>query len=170
MIKYVFSDQPLTIKAAAKANPQKIGEALAEITAANKGRLQPQQVVDAAKTDRRLKPHFEWDDKVAANALRLAQARDIIRCVNITNENAESGASRAFLSVRDKEGVSYRAIDEILGSSDLQSKVLAAAERDLLAWETRYRALEDLCLLIRQVREQVAERRAKGTRGQALHA
>lgn len=162
MIKYTFkSDEPLTIKAAAKANAQKIGEALAVISEKGKGHLVPAAVVDAAR-DRKnpLHPHFEWDNAAAADKYRLDQARSLIRSIHVESADTESGVARAFLSIREKSGVSYRSMDDVLRSADLQQKVLAAAERDLVAFESRYASLEDICGLIRQARERLSARRS----------
>lgn len=76
MIKYVFDDeQPLAFKAAAKADPQRLGEALATIQDAHGGRLEPEHVVDAARPKNSvLHKHFEWDDAAAAEAYRKDQA------------------------------------------------------------------------------------------------
>lgn len=73
MIRYVFKeDEPIRIKAAAKANPQVIGEALSEVAKNEGGRLTPGAVVSAARSQNHpLHPHFEWDDRVAAEAYRL---------------------------------------------------------------------------------------------------
>lgn len=162
MTRYVFDpDQVLSIKAKDKANPQKIGEALERVSAQAGGRLEPRAVVDAAR-DRKsiLHRHFEWRDDVAAEQYRLEQARSLVRSIHVENVDAESGVARAFLSVREKEGVAYRSIGDILGSADLQSRILAQAERDLLAFETRYKSLEDICGLIRQARERLSNRRS----------
>lgn len=164
MIKYRFKeDEPLTIKAADKANPQKIGEALTKISAVNGGHLVPAAVVDAARdTKSVLHRHFEWNDKAAAEKFRLDQARSLIRCIHVENEDTEIGATRAFLSIRDKSGVSYRTIADVLNSADLQQRLLAQAEKDLLAFEARYQNLEDICSLIRAARERLAVRRQAG--------
>jgi hypothetical protein len=164
MIKYRFKeDEPLTIKAADKANPQKIGEALTKISAVNGGHLIPSAVVDAARdTKSVLHRHFEWNDKNAAEKYRLDQARTLIRCIHVESDDAESGVTRAFLSIRDKSGTSYRTITDVLNSADLQQRVLAQAEKDLLAFEARYQNLEDICSLIRAARERIAVRRSAG--------
>lgn len=161
MTKYLFrEDKVLAIKGADKADAQKIGEALEQISISADGFLTPQAIVDAAK-DRRnvLHRHFEWDDTEAANQWRLEQARSIVQSIHVEASETESGYSRAFLSIREKDGTSYRSIQDILQSADLQSKVLAAAERDLLAFESRYRSLTDICDIIRSVRETVSTRR-----------
>lgn len=163
MIKYVFkTDEILAIKVADKADPQKIGEALAVVAQKNNGRLTPDAVVEAARESRSvLHRHFEWDNKIAAEAYRLDQARSLVRAIHCENADIDSGVSRAFLSIKDKEGTSYRSIDEVLASHDLQQRVLAQAERDLIAFESRYRDLEDICALVRSAREQLADRRSR---------
>lgn len=161
-MKYVFrEDEILTIKARDKANPQKIGEALENVSARSGGRLAPKAVVDAAR-DRKsvLHRHFEWRDEIAAEQYRLEQARGLIRSISVENTDTSTGYARAFVSVRDRDGTSYRGLEEVLGSQDLQQKVLAAAERDLLAWENRYRDLQDICSLVREARERLSAKRS----------
>ena len=162
MIRYVFKDESfLTIKNRNKADPQKIGAAVEEVARKANGRLIPSDVVDAAR-DRRsaLHQHFEWNDKIAAEAHRLDQARSLIRCIHLESPETDTGTARAFLSIKDGDGTSYRAHAEVLSSADLQSRVLAAAERDLLAFEARYKELTDICALVRDLRLKVASRRA----------
>ena len=163
MIRYVFDkEKVLPIKGKDKANPQKIGEELARLSAKTKGRLTPKAIVEAAKDSRNiLHRHFDWEDKTAAQKWRISQAQDLVRAIHTENADTESGVARAFLSINDKDGTSYRALDEVLSSADLQSKVLAAAERDLLTFEQRYRNLTDICDLIREARHQITLRRSK---------
>ena len=161
MISYVFKDGPVTIKNAKKADPQKIGMALAKIAGQQKGRLTPPAVVEAARDTRNpLHKHFEWDNQIAADAFRLDQARTLIRSVALAGVDDED-AKPAFLSIADNAGTSYRAVQEVLDSADLQSAVLAAAERDLAAFEKRYRQLTDICQIISDARAKVAARRNK---------
>lgn len=163
-VKYTFKeDAVLNIKAASKANPQVIGEALEAISAKAGGHLMPSAVVDVAR-DRKnpLHRHFEWDDEVAAEAFRLDQARSLIRCIHVASDDTESGVARAFLSIREKDGTSYRSISDVLSSADLQQRVLAQAEKDLLAFESRYQSLQDVCELVRSARERLAVRRRAG--------
>lgn len=171
-MKYVFKqdDGVLTIKAADKADPQKIGEALEAIAQKSGGRLIPAAIVEAARERRHiLHRHFEWDDAKAAEAYRLDQARSIVRCIHVDDADTETGRARAFLSIRDRDGTSYRSLSEIMGNAELQSKVLAQAERDLIAFEARYRDLSDVCELVRSARERIAVRREQtGTRTRAV--
>lgn len=161
MLKYVFKDRPLTIKAAAKADPQIIGDALAKISGAAKGRLTPKAVVKAAEAPRHpLHRHFEWNNEAAADAFRLDQARTLIRCVDVVLGDREA-PTPGWMSVTDKGGTSYRSAQDVMGSASLQAAVLAAAERDLVAFEKRYRELGEICDLVREAREKIADRRSK---------
>lgn len=161
MMKYVFrEDEPLRIKAAIRADPQTIGDALDKIRMASGGELEPKAVVDTARDARHpLHPHFEWNDSVAADSYRLDQARGIIRIVRVVDDDVSGGTSRAFLSVIGRNGVSYRTAEDVKKSRDLQAAVLAQAERDLEAFERRYRELVDICQIVRGARSAVQKRR-----------
>jgi hypothetical protein len=164
MPRYVFKDGPLRLKAAREADPQEIGEAIAAVAERQGGRLTPDAVVEEARSPESvLHRHFEWDNDVAAEAYRLDQARGIIRCIRIVEPKAEEGVVRAFLSINDS-GHSYRAVREVLNSSALQGLILRQAERDLEAWEKRYRQLTDICDLIRIARERLRRKRDGGER------
>lgn len=161
MIKYVFREnEPLRIKAAGKADPQKIGEALSVISEDNFGRLTPQSVVEAARDKGNpLHPHFEWDDGIAAQHYRLEQARSVIRVVRVVDEDTTDGTGRAFLSLNDGNGVAYRHVTEVKSSADLQLAVLNRAEQDLIAFESRYKELTEVCDLVGAARQKVVQRR-----------
>lgn len=163
-IRYAFRDGPLPIKNAKEADPQRIGEALAEIAAATEGHLTPRATVDAARDPRHtLHPHFEWDDAAAAEAYRLDQARELIRLIRIEDDEHEEDPP-AFLSVSEgKAGVSYRTYGDVMSSVTLQDAVLKAAERDLRAFEARFARLIDICDIVREARERITVRRALQT-------
>lgn len=159
MVAYVFKDEPLRIKAAATANPQVIGEALAALAADREGHLTPSAVVEAAQYSLSpLHAHFEWDDATAAHAHRLDQARELIRVIRI-DEGEQSPP--AFVSISDASGVSYRPVAEVRASSSLQLVVLKQAERDLVAFQRRYRELADICGLVKVAQEKVNARRTE---------
>lgn len=159
-IRYAFKEGPLPIKNAKDADPQRIGEALAEIAAAADGHLTPQAAVAAARNPANaLHPYFEWDDAVAAEQYRVDQARHLIRLIRIEDDTRENDPP-AFLSVNEgRAGVSYRTLGDVMNSVTLQDAVLKAAERDLEAFETRYRSLEDICDIVKTARERIRDRR-----------
>lgn len=161
MIRYVFKDDPVAFKGAKNADPQKIGEELARLATNAGGDLTPKAVVEAARDPKNLlHPHFEWDDAIAADRYRQDQAREIIRCIRVEDDETEQ-PERAFLSVAGKGGTSYRTLQDVRSSIDLQKAVLSAAERDLDAFERRYRDMIDVCDLVRSARERVKARRNK---------
>ena len=169
MIRYVFKeDEPTRIKAAAKADPQQIGEALSAISDQQGGRLTPKMVVEAARVaSSPLHQHFEWDDAAAADAYRLDQARNLIRIVRVEDEGAEEPTPRAFLSISDDMGVAYRSLDAVRKSSDFQQSLLAQAEKDLEAFERRYRQMVDICEIVRTARERISRRRGRNIENRA---
>lgn len=159
MIKYVFRDV-VTIKDKTKADPQKIGEALAKIAADAEGELRPLDVVETARNSRHiLHKHFTWSDEAAANQWRLEEARNLIQCIRLVDDAGEDGSIRAFVSVAAESGTSYRTVSEIRSSPDLQVLVLESAERDLESFQRRYRELTDICSMVRAAQEAVSERR-----------
>jgi hypothetical protein len=153
MIRYIFSDAPLTILGANKANPQRIGEALKAVTDQAKGKLTPKAVVEAARNNKSpLHKHFEWDDAKAAESYRLEQARELIRIIRVEEE---SGPVRAFFSIADR-GTSYRALEEVRATPSLQEIVMKQALRDLKAFEERYRDMRDVCEDIRAAQRKIS--------------
>lgn len=162
MIRYVFKEPPVAIKNAKRADPQRIGEALAQISEANNNRLEPEAVVDAARPTRHiLHRHFEWDNSIAAEAYRVDQARRIVRIVRVVDDADDDPAPRhAFVSITDgRSGRSYVPHREIIDNAKLQALVLEAAERDLAAWQRRYSELVDLCQEVEALRKRLRERR-----------
>lgn len=165
MIRYAFRDGPVLIKAAKDADPQVIGETLASINERSGGRMPPTAVVDAARDEANpLHPHFDWDNEVAGEKWRIEQARSLIRSI-VAIEDDDDRPAPAFVSINDN-GTAYRAIGEVRSSADLQAKLLAAADRDLQAFQTRYRALKDVCAAVEKARD-VVRRRRKATETRA---
>lgn len=161
MIRYVFNDGPLYFKGAKDADAQKIGEALASVAAQNEDRLTPPAVVDAAEDEAHpLHPHFDWDNDVAGPKWRITQAQALIRAVKVEPIKEEDEPARAFLSISDR-GVSYRPLQQVLDSADLQARLLASAERDLEAFQHRYRTLSDICEDVERVRQKIRRKREK---------
>jgi hypothetical protein len=163
MEKYAIRDGQIVVLPNAgqfKANVQAIGETLAEVARAHDGRLEAEDVVEAARDPASpLHNHFEWDDSVAAHQYRLTQARQIIRVVRV--ETGPQEIKRAFISARtEEEGRSYRTLEDVVSSGTLQRSLLADAERDLTAWLRRYGDLVEvaaMAVLVEEARVGIAE-------------
>lgn len=160
-MQYEFVDGPRTFLNADKANPQKIGEALDAIRRRNDGRLQPPDVVEAAKAKNSpLYRHFQWDVHKAAHAHWVDQARDIIRSIVVVE--VDRPPAPAFISVNHpKEGRSYRSAEDVVMSRELSTLVLRQAERDLEAFEKRYAELAEICQIVRTARDRTRQRRTE---------
>jgi hypothetical protein len=159
-IRYEFrDDKPLGFRNADKADPQTIGETLAGLAVEHGGHLKPDDVLQAA-ADRRsyLSQFFTWDDKEAAESWRLNEARALIRSVEVVEAEAPNEErKRAFLSITDTQGRSYRPVQQIEADPRLQALVLAQAIKDLRAWQRRYRDLRDICALVEVAASAAAE-------------
>jgi|SRR5215472_15389160 len=152
---------------AKRASAQEIGEALDAIRLANGGELHPHAVVDDARDPKSaLHTHFEWNDAKAAENYRVDQARALIRCIRVIDDDDRSRP--AYLSIRTDDGVTgYRTFQDVLSSADLRQRLLEQAERDLAAWTQRYRELREIVELVRPARDELRRRVARRPRGEA---
>jgi hypothetical protein len=165
MARYLFNESAIFHRMKG-ADPQRLGDALETIAAENDGRLTPRaMVVKARARGHPLHPHFEWNDKKAADAHRLQQARQIVHAIRVVDETQPEAPPRiAYLSIAegDRTGFAYRPRSAVEDSARLQRLVLEQAEKDLASWERRYSEIAgDLTAAIALVRGELAERRAR---------
>ena len=150
-----------------RADPQLIGEALDAIRVERGGQLHPQDVVAGARDPKSLLHRcFEWDDRKAAEAHRMDQARALIRSIRVIDEEDDDRSRPAFLSIRADDGIGYRTFKDVLSSADLRQRLLQQAERDLEAWTQRYRELREIVDLVQPARREL-RRRVKPRGGEA---
>lgn len=136
--------EPVRLKNAKQADANVIGAALSAIAAENGGELRPQDVVAAARAKTHpLHAHFEWNDKAAADAYRIDQARALIRIVRVDVEEDKEPV-RAFFSVKDEGRQRYQPVEKVLNSASMQLSLLKMARRDLESFKTRYAAIREL--------------------------
>jgi hypothetical protein len=146
---------------AKRADPQVIGEALETIRLENGGELHPHAVVaDARDAKSPLHRYFEWDDKKAAEAHRMDQARALIRSIRVIDDKDEKSRP-AFLSIRSDVGIGYHSIRDVLNSRDLRQRLLEQAQRDLDSWTARYHELREIVELIEPARRELRRRVAR---------
>ena len=167
---YVFDDGPVRLRNSSAADPEVIGAELLKIADINGGSLEPERVVEAAKAKSHpLHDFFEWDDKKAGHAHRVNQARSLIRIVRIERPDMQEPV-RAFFSVKSDTGnQTYRPVDTILKSADMQMSLLKSARRDLDAFTKRYRVIGELCEPIAEAIKRIDRRisEAEGYRASA---
>lgn len=129
---------------------QLAGDEIARIRDGQGGYVTPSAVVLAARPQGApLHPAFEWDDRRAAVAHRLDQARYLIRSIVII-EHVDQQPVRAFVSVtirgEDNPGtlVAYTSFDNAMSDPDMQEQLMAQARADMRAFERKYDQLVDL--------------------------
>jgi len=164
MIRYEFKDRPLTIKGAATANAQKIGEALVrvkEVAGAKCSSKAALAVITKDKTNY-LRRHLEWDDKACGLKYRQTQVMELMSCINIVSVDAkgrETSRLPAFISLAEKGGRRYRTLKEVMDSAALSAIALKQAEAEMLAMENRLAQFGEICNAIKKVRAMISARR-----------
>jgi hypothetical protein len=112
------------------------------------GYLNPAHVVDEARdSSHYLHEHFEWDDSVAAESYRLAQAGALIRKVKLTiirkpeaTKEIEISTTRAYQSRESQRTSSggYEPIEAIMSDENKREELMQQVLRELSAYRKRY--------------------------------
>lgn len=147
MIRYVFAENKvIAIKNANKANPQKLGEELARIQKRNGGNLKPEMLWREAQGNPKHPAyiHYEWDVQKAAEAHWTDTSRRIINSIVPLDDEGEEMEIPAFISANTGGGVGYRHYTEVMESDQLRQTILEGAERDLRAFQQRYRRFKEI--------------------------
>lgn len=131
--------------------------------------LTPETLVEASRPENSpLHPEFQWDDSIAAEKYRCYQARKLIqnvvvvkveeevseKTVNIFEnyERTETSTDnrnfqREFVSTGERNH-KYVTIDDALANEQWRASLLEAARRDMKAFISKYRMLNELSNLI----------------------
>lgn len=120
---------------------QQAGETIELLREKANGSLTPSMVVDAARpAGSVLHPAFEWDDSIAAEKHREAQARHLIGAIVVkVAHQGEPVMKRAFVSVEKPEvGPGYESRHRVLGEKELRDQVIRQGWTDLGVWLDRY--------------------------------
>lgn len=117
-------------------------------------RLTPQIVVDEARDEGHpLHDRFEWNDKAAAEAHRLDQARRLIRSVRVVYREADEKEAartvRAYHAIRDDEGTSYRPVEEVVENPFLTELLKRDMQREWKQLLRRFGQFEEFVSMIR---------------------
>ncbi len=107
-----------------------------------RGKLDPADVVNESREETApLHPCFEWNDEIAAEKYRVAQAGNIIRALVTVEEVADTSSEiRAFVHVQRD----YHPISVVVNDKDMMSELLESAEKDLMAFKRKYSELRQL--------------------------
>ncbi len=139
---------------------------LRRIAEEHDGILNPAIVVqEASAVSSPLHSHFEWDDGVAAQQHRIAQARGLIRVsVELVGSGDSAKLVRAFVSLTPdrRPSVGYRALGVVLNDAQHRRQLLSDALAELQSFERKYRGLQELAGIFAEVRK-VKAPRGRGT-------
>ena len=139
------------IKGAVEA--QTVGEELDRIRDKHEG-LTPQTVVDeSTPSDAPLHPCFTWDDAIAANEHRKAEARSIVRSVRVTYPDKEE-TEPAFVHIQrietgdgePVEGGYYERARTVASNFSLFENAWRSAQQRLAAASSALEELEKLAV------------------------
>lgn len=150
----------------------KLRHELETIRRKHKGILNPKDVVQFARnSDTALHQEFEWNDKIAGDAYRILQAREVIRTrVTVLRPNTEP--VRAYVSLPNdrKRNGGYREINEVLANDTWREQLIESALIEMRAFQAKYKAIKELTSVfaaMETVEAQHAERKAHPERFRA---
>ena len=137
---------------------------LTKLARKNGGLLKVDDVLQEAKDESSpLHTHFEWDDSVAAEAHRKAQARALIQRCKITLVESEPVQIRAFVSLpADREnGGGYRLTSTVMSDEQLKQELLHDISMTIQRWTKKLHLLDkDLADALIQVEERTRPSRS----------
>lgn len=91
---------------------------------------------------------FEWDDGIAAEGYRLMQARHIINCLVLVQEDDDAPQVRAFFKVASP---CYEQTTTLLSIPERKDALLEQAERELQIVKRKYAGLIQLANVIEAI-------------------
>lgn len=137
---------------------QAAGEHLERLRKKNHGLTARVVVSDARDKKSVLHPAFEWNDRKAAEAFRLGQARHLIASVVVVRDDKTAAEPiRAFVVVENDGEQTYTSINVALTDPTMRAQVLARARTELEQWRTRYQELEEFAAVFSVIDKTVSE-------------
>lgn len=101
---------------------------------------------DAKNTDTPYHEHFDWDNEIAGEKYRLAQARQLLsNIVEVKVISEEEVPVRVFVNVIDDEGVrAYVPTEYAMARPQMANQVIAQALREVKTWSNKYKEYQEL--------------------------
>lgn len=132
-------------------NADEVAASLLEIERAY-GHITPVDVVDAARDPASpLHDHFEWEDGLAAEQWRIAQARTLISAVRVKLQSApERPPLRAFVHI-PVPTPHYESAKLAMSDQGKREMILRRALNELESFKRRYAELSELASVFAQI-------------------
>lgn len=128
-------------------------QAIAELVALYRkdGHLTPAMVVEWANThpDSALHAEFEWDDQLAANEWRLAQARRLVAAVKVRIVEHPAVATRAFVSIQAGDSRRYVMADQAANDEAVRAETVRRLNAQLGQLMNKLRRFEEFAEIVR---------------------
>lgn len=129
------------------AKRSEIKAALEGIATANNGKVNPRDVLAAAREESSvLHKAFTWDDTKAGERYRLQEARALLQRYRIRIIEGDKSTVRAFVSLTDERGKNggYRPLVQVLSMEERREQMLSDALAEIARFEEKYRVLSEL--------------------------
>lgn len=138
------------IKGIYKANAQAVYDEINSIGS----EYTPADIVEKAKDEEtELHKCFEWDDGIAANKYRIAQAGNIVRCLVVVREQVgerELPRTRAIVSTNKRENT-YEPVTVTVTHRENYDRLLEEALRELNAFRRKYANIRELDAVLDEI-------------------
>lgn len=134
----------------------KAHQALELIRKRNQGLTDDAIVQAASASNHTLHGWFEWDDTVAANEHRRAQARLLIRSLEVTYAEAPQVKTRVYeIEHKSRPGAEDRTVytttAEVLANPESRDRLVAEAIKAAMQFRRRFKMLGELDSLINEI-------------------
>lgn len=94
---------------------------------------------------------FEWDDERAAHEHRLAQARLVLRSLQIVTPNGEAARMYVAVDVEESRGKQYVPTVQAMKVPEWREFVMEEALNDLRSLKAKYAAFKEMAALVEDV-------------------
>lgn len=100
-----------------------------------------------------------WDDAAAARNFRLMRAGTIIRSLEVKYEEKPEASARAWQidktrwDAKETARKPFRSTEDILADDEARASLLQSALNELIAFQRKYRALNELAIVVRGIDE-----------------
>lgn len=131
-------------------DPNEVGKELEKLGE----NLTPENVVELARNeDSVLHNMFEWDDSIAAEKYRKAQATRIIvnLQVNVIADDEKPRQVRAFVTT--EKNTKFEPIEKIISDTDKYALLLEKAYKELSSIKHKYETLTEIQELLKDIPE-----------------
>ncbi len=118
-----------------------------------RGELTPRLVVDEARDeDHPLHSRFQWDDSIAGEKWRHAQAQELIRSVRVVYRKADKGkperSVRYWHALRQESGYAYESAEHIAADPVLTQVLLMDMRREWKSLQARYGHFDEFARMV----------------------